>query len=299
MSTTRHISVSPWWAEGLMLRGSLTIEQIIDKSADMGIDGIDMQEIYLGLSPNPDPERIAHLRRYAASRSLDVSSCWFYADTLGVAGIHSVDVAVSHITRYLAIGAQFGSRYVVIQNGEPAPGVGERQARAMLREIYDRIAPVAIDHNITIGFEAARSFSLFNSPQGALELVKQFGSPALTVVPDFEAWRIPTEGMPVSYVENPGAVQPEPLDLSVFTDCLPYAPFVHAKLLEFDSEGNDPNYPVDELMRAVREHDQPHDILVEYEGWLPDVHPERDAEQEARKGVELIRRLSLQSTVSA
>lgn len=285
----RTISVSPWWAEGKMLRGELTFEGIVDRTARMGVDGLDMQEIYLDLSPNPDPAHLRRLRSYTESRGLAISSSWFYANTLGVAGLYSVDVAVGHISRYLAIGASLGSRYVVLQNGEPAPGTDRAQGRDTLLRIYEQIAPVAEDFGVVIGLEAARSFSEYSSPQGTLALVKDFGSPWITVSPDFEAWRRPTEGMPIAYVENPGATQPEPLPIGVFRDCLPYAPFIHAKFLEFDETGTDPNYPVDELMAAVREAGTDHDFLVEYEGWLPEVHPERDPETEVRKGVQLLR----------
>ncbi|MGX9885528.1 sugar phosphate isomerase/epimerase family protein [Streptomyces sp. NPDC002276] len=285
----RSISVSPWWAEGKMLRGELTFEEIVDRTADMGVDGIDMQEIYLGLSPHPDPARLRHLRSYSESRGLRVLSSWFYADTLGLAGLYSPEAAVAHIGRYLAIGASLGSRYIVLQNGEPAPGTDPSTARDTLLRVYEGIAPLAERAGVVIGFEAARSFSTFNSPQGALALVKDFGSPWITVTPDFEAWRRPTDGMPIVYVENPGATQQEPLPIEVFRDCLPYAPFVHGKFLEFDENGTDPNYPVDELMAAVREVGLEHDFLVEYEGWLPEVHPERDGETEVRKGVALLR----------
>lgn len=283
-----EISVCPWWAEGEMLRGRLTIEDIIDRTAAMGVEAIDVQEIYLGLSPNPDPSRMRQIRLRIAARGLNVSSCWFDSHLLALAGLYSVDSVVEHLTRYLAIAESFNAKYLVVQNGEPAPGVTSAEARGQLMAVYERVAPLAEDHGITLCIEAARSFSEFQSPLGALALIRDLDSPSVRLAPDFEAWRIPQDYMPSAYIGHDGPTH-EPLSIDAFRECLPYAPYVHAKLMEFDDNGTDPNYPVDDLMRETQGSPLQHDVLLEYEGWVPEVFPDRDAETETRKGVELIR----------
>ena len=88
----------------------------------------------------------------------------------------------------------------------------------------------------------------------------------------------------------PGVERREGLPVEVFADCLPYSPFVHAKFLEFDDSGTDPNIPVDEMFAAVRAAGGDHVFCVEYEGWIPDLFPERDALAETAKAVALLRR---------
>ena len=285
-----QISLNPWWAEGLMLEHGVTVETIIERTAAMGADGIDVQEAHLGLCPHPDPATMWRLRRAAAGAGLEVTSCWFYADVLGVAGLYSVDVAVDHLERYMVITESFGSRFMVVQNGAPPPGMSLAAGRDTLLRVYERIAPLAPDHGLTVAFEAARVGTPFNSPDGATDLVRDFGSEALSVAPDFEAWRLPNERMPTAYVENPGLTQPEPLGVQALRDCLPWAPFIHVKYLEPQADGSDPNYPIAELLGLIQASDREHTLSVEYEGWLPEVHPDFDADAQASRALTAVKR---------
>jgi hypothetical protein len=97
--------------------------------------------------------------------------------------------------------------------------------------------------------------------------------------------------MPTQYAENPDAPQAKPCSLAVFEACLPYAPYTHAKFLEFTEDGEEPNYPIHELMALALADSRDHDFLIEYEGWLPEVHPERDEIRETTRAVALMRRL--------
>ena len=286
------ISLNPWWAESLLLGHGMTVEEIFERSAALGIDGVDIQESYLGLDPYPDPLRIRALRRTLAGLHLEAISCWFYCDLLGGARVASVDAVIEVVRRYLAIAAELSSRYLVLANGHTPPGRRPEAGRDTLMRIYEGIAPGADDADVVVCFEAARAGSRFNSPKGALTLVKEFGHPRLQMAPDFEAWRRPSQAMPASYAENPGARQALPLSVEDFRECLPYSPYVHAKFLEFDQDGDDHNFPTADLLAAVRDDDYAHDLSVEYEGWLPEVHPERDPEIETAKAVALVRRLA-------
>jgi hypothetical protein len=285
-----QISLNPWWAEGLMLREGLAVERLIERTAAAGAEGIDMQEAYLGLSPHPDPAVVRRLRSSVAASGLVVTSCWFYADVLGVAGLYSIDVAVAHVERYLAITELFESRFMVIQNGSPPPGMSVAAGKDVLLRFYDRIAPLAPAHGVIVAFEAARGGTPFNSPDGATALVREFGSEWLTVAPDFEAWRLPNASMPSHYAENPELTQADPLELGVLRDCLPWSPFIHVKFLEPQLDGSDPNYPIAELLGIVLEGEREHVLSVEYEGWLPEIHPELDAEAQASLALAAVKR---------
>jgi hypothetical protein len=285
-----RVSLNPWWAEGLMLEHGVTIEAVIERTAAMGADGIDVQEAHLGLCPHPDPATVRRLRRATSAAGLDVVSCWFYADVLGVAGLYSVDVAVAHIERYLAITEAFEGRFLVIQNGSPPPGMTVPAGRDSLFRLYERIAPLALDHGVVVAFEAARVGTPFNSPDTAAALVREFGSEALSVAPDFEAWRRPTDRMPTGYVEDPGRTQPAPLPVEALEACLPWAPFIHVKYLEPQEDGSDPNYPIAELLAAIQASDREHVLSVEYEGWLPEIHPELEPAEQATRALSAVKR---------
>jgi hypothetical protein len=286
------IALNPWSVEGLILRGELTVPEMIEWAAKTGFDAIDLGESWMGLSPNPDPARLRDIRSRTRDLGLSVSSCWFWSDLLAATTIlGSPDRAMDHVRRYLAIAEAVGATYVTLQNGVVPPGITTAQARAVLLDLYAQIAPAAADHGVVVGFEAARPTSEFNSPQGALDLVREFDSELITVTPDFESWRRPRPGMPpLSYPENPGRQLDEPLDVSVFVDCLAHAPLIHAKFLEFDEDGEDPNIPAIALLDALRADDNDHVICVEYEGWIPDLFPDREPRRETGKALDLIRR---------
>ncbi|MBZ9792091.1 hypothetical protein K9B32_18495 [Rhizobium sp. 3T7] len=61
--------------------------------------------------------------------------------------------------------------------------------------------------------------------------------------------------------------------LSELAACLPLARLVHAKLLRLDEAGEEPHFPISEMMSAIRKSARSHIINIEYEGWIPDMCP--------------------------
>lgn len=285
----RKLSLNPWWAEGEFLKRRLTFPQIIEAIAAMGVDGLDMNDIYIADSPNPEPRTVRTIKKQCAAAGLEIMSCWYYTDLAGAALLCSPERAVSHIARLLAVSELLESKYLVISNGNLPRGVTVEEARSALLKVYESLVPLAEDHDIAIGFHAGRANSPFTSPGGALSLVQELGSPYLTVTPDFEAWRRPAPGMPVRYTDNPNLVQGEALSVDVFRQVLPHAPVVHAKFLEI-TDGDEPNYPLDDLFTALNGSTAAHNICIEYEGWVPEIHPERSPVAETEKCVDIVRR---------
>jgi hypothetical protein len=286
-----RLAVNLWWAERLMLRDGKSFEEMVELTARTGAASIDLNEYLIGFDPHANLRQVHRKKQCVASNGLDVLSCWFYTDLIGAAQTYSIDRGVEFIEEYLAVAAELGARYAVMFNGEPAPGMSVEEGRSLLLRTYERIAPAAEEYGVIVGFEAARAAATFNSPLGALELVRSFGSKYLTVTPDFESWRRPRPGMPTQYAENPEAPQAKPCTLDVFEACLPYAPYTHVKFLEITDDLEEPNYPIRELMSLALADSRDHDFLVEYEGWLPEVHPERDELRETSRAVTLMRRL--------
>lgn len=284
-------SLNPWSFEGLLLSEQMSLRGMVETTAELGFDSMDVGDVWMGLDPNPDLARLRELRSMTAANGLTVSSCWFWVDLLaGLAMSGDKQVVLEALRGYFGICEYLGAPYITLQNGNPAPGITTADARAALLDLYPDLAELAEQHGVVIALEAPRSPAPFNSPSGTLDLVRAYGSPWLTVTPDFESWRIPRAGMPpLRYPENPGAERLEPLGVDVFEACLPFSPFIHAKFLEFDATGTDPNFPLPAMFDAIRGSDSDHVLCVEYEGWIPDLHPERDAVTETAKAIALLR----------
>ena len=284
----RDIVLNPWWGEGLMLQRKADVRDLIETSAKIGADGIDMQEGYLCCSPNPDLLKIHEYRNIARANGLKINSCWFYTDTLGAVRASSLQKTVDYLKRDLLITAMFESPYLVIQHGEPGKNQSYEDAKDTLFRVYDELVPLAEQYQVKVCFEAARILSPFNSPEGALALIREYDSHWITLTPDFEAWRKKNESMTSSYVENPGMTQPDPLPISVMEKCLPNSRYVHAKFLYFDENGEEPNYPERELLQIIENYEKPVDLCIEYEGWLPEIHPELAPAAEVKKAFDLV-----------
>ena len=173
--------------------------------------------------------------------------------------------------------------------GGLVPGMKFEEGYELLIKVLKNIIPTAEEYNVFIGLESART-SGFSSPQLALKLVKSIGSDFLTVTPDFEAWRIPTEDIPGFHVESPGIETTESLSIDIFKECLPYAPLMHAKFLAFDEKGEDPNFPIAEMMSLIKQSNREHILSIEYEGWIPDINPHLDPIVETKKCITLLNR---------
>jgi hypothetical protein len=152
-------------------------------------------------------------------------------------------------------------------------------------KILEKLLPAAEEYGVCIAAETARQ----NTPGLALRLYDALKSDYFTICPDLEAWRFDTSDIPLVHAESGGASsRPEPLEL--FAECLPRAPYIHFKLLALDNNGEEPHFPIPQIMDMINRSDITHHLCIEYEGWIPDINPEVDAVTETRRCVELIRR---------
>ena len=78
--------------------------------------------------------------------------------------------------------------------------------------------------------------------------------------------------------------------MDLFRECMPYSPYIHFKLLSLDENGEEPHFPIPEMMDAINQSAIDHYLCVEYEGWIPDIHPERDSLEETKRCISMIRR---------
>lgn len=100
-------------------------------------------------------------------------------------------------------------------------------------------------------------------PDRFLEVMRQFDSEYLGLIPDFSAWYHAGE-----------------LSIDSFRDCLPYAIHVHGKAHNIiEKDGDEPTIPYRELMSILREYNYSGSIVAEYE-------PRGAEASDTRRGVE-------------
>ncbi|MCU6732325.1 sugar phosphate isomerase/epimerase family protein [Diplocloster agilis] len=244
----------------------------------MGAEGVDLLEDYMEPHPHPNLYHLRELKKLIHSYGMFVNSTWFYTDPLRACYVSDRKKVMDDIKEYIAITGFLGSHFLMLPPGDPAPGMSDREAQEAFIRFYEELLPVAEEYEVIIGMEVGRMHSPLSSPKGALQIVKQMKSKYLTVCPDWEAWRIHSgNGIPDYYAEAPDVLRDPACSVETFIECLEYAPFIHAKVYEYDEERDiDPNYPLAEMLDAVRNSPYVHHMSMEYEGWTPEIYPDRD-----------------------
>jgi sugar phosphate isomerase/epimerase len=130
-------------------------------------------------------------------------STWFYTDIVGAVRITSVATVLQQLEDYLAIASSLGAELIAIPPGEAWPTLGIEEGHAIYRKVFAELLPLAEHYAVTIGLGIGRASGTFSTPRYALRLVEELASPWLTVIPDFEAWRLVTHDLPIGHVERP------------------------------------------------------------------------------------------------
>lgn len=282
------LAVSVWSLQRLTLTSGTPLDTLMGIIADMGVDQIEINEDYLRLPPYDTPHGHRSLRKAAAEHGLSIASIWFYTDLIGASTLTGVDAVADQLKDYLAIATLVGSPRITIPIGEGPPDLSYGRGYGILTDLFARILPTADDYGVDIGLEVGRTVGRYQTPEGALKLIADLSSDRLKVVPDFEAWRRETPDLPLTHVEST-SLPTEPASIGLFKRCLPHASLIHAKLLRLDEAGNEPHFPLDDLMAAVKESGQEHILDIEFEGWIPDIDPDRDCIVETRRCVDLLK----------
>ena len=286
------ISVGMWSLKQYSLKGTKTFDEILETVAEINPDKhIDLMEDYVPCHSQTDMYELLQLKKRIESFGLVINSNWFYTDLIGRVHIQGFEYVVNDLKEYVIVVAALGAKFMNTPlDSALLPGMMYEEAYGLYIKIYEEIIPFAEEHNVIIGIDTGLSEE-WCSPITALKLVKDIGSDYLTTTPDFEAWRTPTEDMPGVFIETPGSEEKtEALPLDVFKECLPYSPLLHAKFLTFDENGEEPNYPIAEMMALIKQSNREHTFVIEYEGWIPDINPHLDPAVETKKGIDLLKR---------
>lgn len=252
--------------------------------ADMGIEYIDFIEDYIPCHPRPDYPEIGRVKKRVSEYGLKIGQVWFYTDILGGAYLTSRQHMADQLQDFLYVASEMEARFMCISLVLNSPGRSMEECHLPYIDMLTQVLPIAEKLDIPIALEYGRP----GLPEMALRMVKEVQSKYLTLTPDFEAWRIATEDIPLAHVESQGTVsEPEPIEL--FYEALPYSRNIHAKLLAFDENGEEPHFPIADFMRAINNSSADHHLSIEYEGWIPDINPQLDCLKETRKGVDLLK----------
>ena len=284
------IAVNTWSLQKLSLANGKSLDEILELIARMDVQAVQTNVDYTLLAPYNSIRGYERLRRRVEGLGMELYSLLVQMNIPGAVRLTSAHDVVNQIEIYLAKAAALGCTILTMPPGDGWQGIDDALGHRMLVDVFQRVMPTAEEYGVKIGLEVGRAAGTFKTPAYALKLVKTIQSNYLTIVPDFEAWRFATDDLPLGVVERPGEVPPEPASMKLFQDCLPYSPYIHAKFLRFDEAGEEPHFPVPELIDAIKLSGKDHVLCVEYEGWIPDIDPHLDPVAETRKGVALLKR---------
>ncbi len=281
------IGVTTWCLQQLSFTKGYTIENLVDCVAKMGVDGIDICEEYIPCHPEPELDKIHELRDLVYKNGLEMGASWFGTEIMS--GIKASDEkhVLDVYKKNILIASELGSKWTCIPMLLNLNGTTYEKEKEKFIHFFEQLLPFAEKYNMPLCHECARE----KTNGMALDLAKYFNTKFYSVCPDLEAWRFGTPDLPLgAHCEDPSAGIPTPESLQLFCDCMPYAPYIHFKLLSLNEEGDEPHFPIKEMMDAINNSSIEHYLCVEYEGWIPEIHPDRDSETETKRCIELIRK---------
>lgn len=280
------ISVSTWSLQQATYTQGMTIDEMIETVASMNVDGFDFYGEYIPCYPDVNLYELDRIVKKCEANKLPIISTWFMCDIPAAIKASSLERVLDETRRYIALTAHCGAKFITYPFLFNVPDMTMEQHYETHLRFFEKLLPTCEEYNVTFAHECARE----HGPRMALRLREALDNKYYTVCPDIEAWRIGTPDLPLVHAERPEDEETQPESLDLFRECLPYAPLIHMKLLSLNEEGEEPHFPIAELMQAINESPILHHLDIEYEGWIPDIHPDRDCVAETRRCVDLLRR---------
>ncbi len=280
-----RIGIGLWSLQQLSFLRGTKLPEILEIIAGLHVDGVDIYEEYIPCHP-VEMHELVQVKKLAGKLGLPITGTWFMNDI--VAGVHasSVETVAENLKSNLAVTAALGARYMSIPFLLNVPGLTLKTAYETAVHVLEIVLPTAQEYDVRIAHETARQ----HTSGLALKIRKELRSDFYTICPDLEAWRLDTADIPLQHAETPNAPKPQPESIELFAQCLTHSPYIHFKLLALDEHGEEPHFPIPEIMDLINRSEREHYLCIEYEGWIPDLRPHLDAAAETRKCVELIRR---------
>jgi len=149
------------------LSPSMTLHDFIDRSAEWGVDAVELTSYYF--PEKITPQYVASLKRHCFLAGLDVSTTPIRNTFTFPAGADR-DREVAHTKRWLDISADLGSPAIRIFAGDPQPGQSETEARRHCVETIESVCDHAAKRGVFLALE--NHHGVVGTPDGLLEIVK-------------------------------------------------------------------------------------------------------------------------------
>lgn len=281
------IGVSTWSLQQLTFTEGADLKDIINMVADMGVEGIDICEEYTPCNPHPDLRKIDEIRDILDEKKLRMGAYWFITEVGNAIKSGGEERALEVYKKNILVAKEMGAEYACFPFLPNFREKSPEQIKEQFIRFFDKLLPFAEKHNMPLAHECARE----KGNGLLLEIAKHFNSKYYSVCPDLEAWRIDTPDLPLgAHADDLTADKPTPETLELFKECLSYSPYIHFKLLSLDEYGEEPHFPIPGLMELINQSPIEHYLCVEYEGWIPDIHPDRNCLTETKRCVEMIKK---------
>jgi sugar phosphate isomerase/epimerase len=280
------IGISLWSLQQLSMTKDSSLEDILNVIKQMDVSWVDFMDEYLPIFPHNNLLDLYNLRKLFDKIDVHMKTSWVLKHIAGELLVVPMEKVLQHFELYCVVHSLLGCEILILPFNLNMPGITHDQAYDMFVRFFDKAIPICEEYKIKVAVNPSRIYA----PPLALKLCRQVNSPYLTIAPDLEAWRLNTSDIPLVHAELPGIVETKPLSVSLFEECLPYSPSVHFKQMGYNEDGDDYHFPIKEIMAALVKSSINHHLVVEYEGWIPDINPHLDPIVETKKSVAMIRK---------
>ena len=164
----------------LLTAGRMTLEGFLDTCRDLGFDGVELTQYYF---PQEDAGYLAHVKREAFARGLDVAGTAVGGNFIS-ADAEARAKQVAHVCDWLEKSARLGSPVLRVFAGGLPKGVAEETAAGWVREGLERCAEVGAQCGVVVALE--NHGGLTATADGVLALLEPFaGGPWVGLNLDF------------------------------------------------------------------------------------------------------------------
>jgi sugar phosphate isomerase/epimerase len=177
------VSYAGFWGQA-----SLTVEQVIDKAADLGYDGVMLmaKRPHVSVIDYGDKQR-AELRRRIEARKLKNVCVAGYCNITGDLEHGEVphrEIQVHYILELARLTADLGGRVVRVFTGYENPAAGYSQQWRLVVDVLRECAKRAADWNVVIGVQNHHDIAV--GYESHFDLIEEVGEPNCRAL--FDAW---------------------------------------------------------------------------------------------------------------